>query len=157
MTKMAAMPIYGKNLTKSSSPQPKGRWHWNFVCSIGCSSAIKFVQMMTLGLLWHIVRQGQIWSLMLYAFVPERLSAPAPGLYTLNETYNRLPYILAAGSGNKTWWSKVLSCIHKEAPCPNSSSYFISIDANVLHRRSPDKGTLVSKSHIFCYSINHFK
>ena len=25
MTKMAAMPIYGKNLTNSSSPEPKGR------------------------------------------------------------------------------------------------------------------------------------
>ena len=25
MTKMAAMPIYGKNLKKSSSPEPKGR------------------------------------------------------------------------------------------------------------------------------------
>ena len=25
MTKMAALPIYGKNLTKSSSPEPKGR------------------------------------------------------------------------------------------------------------------------------------
>ena len=26
MTKMAAMPIYGKILTKSSSPEPKSRW-----------------------------------------------------------------------------------------------------------------------------------
>ena len=25
MTKMAAMPVYGKNLKKSSSPEPKGR------------------------------------------------------------------------------------------------------------------------------------
>ena len=25
MTKVAAMPIYGKNLKKSSSPEPKGR------------------------------------------------------------------------------------------------------------------------------------
>ena len=25
MTKMAAMPIYGKNLKQSSSPEPKGR------------------------------------------------------------------------------------------------------------------------------------
>ena len=25
MAKMAAMPIYGKNLKKSSSPEPKGR------------------------------------------------------------------------------------------------------------------------------------
>ena len=26
VTKMANMPIYGKNLKKSSSPEPKGRW-----------------------------------------------------------------------------------------------------------------------------------
>ena len=26
MTKMAAMPIYGKNLQKSSSPEPAGRF-----------------------------------------------------------------------------------------------------------------------------------
>ena len=30
MTKMAAMPIYGKNF-KKSSPEPKGRWPWNVV------------------------------------------------------------------------------------------------------------------------------
>ena len=36
MTKMAAMPIYGKNLKKSSSPEGGGRevrWCWvNFQC-----------------------------------------------------------------------------------------------------------------------------
>ena len=56
MTKMAAMPIYGKNLKKSSSPEPKGWWPWNIVCSIGCSSTTKFVQMMTLGWSWLILR-----------------------------------------------------------------------------------------------------
>ena len=65
MTSMAAMPIYGKNLKKSSSPEPKGRWPWNLVCSIGCSSTIKFLRMVTLGWHWHILLQGQIWSLML--------------------------------------------------------------------------------------------
>ena len=34
MTKMAAMPIYGKNLKKSSSPEPAGRFPGNLVCSI---------------------------------------------------------------------------------------------------------------------------
>ena len=43
----------------------KGWWPWNLVCSIGCSSTTKFVQMMTLGWPWPILRQGQIWSLML--------------------------------------------------------------------------------------------
>ena len=33
MTKMATMPIYGKNLQKSSL-EPQGRWPWNLVCSI---------------------------------------------------------------------------------------------------------------------------
>ena len=36
MTKMAAMPIYGKNL-KKSSPEPAGRFSRNLVCSIGDS------------------------------------------------------------------------------------------------------------------------
>ena len=65
MTKMAAMPIYGKNLKKFYSPEPKGWWSWNMFCSKGCASTTKFVQLMTLS--WHrpILRQGQIWSLML--------------------------------------------------------------------------------------------
>ena len=29
MTNMAAMPIYGKNLKKSSSPEPIDQWPWN--------------------------------------------------------------------------------------------------------------------------------
>ena len=62
MTKMAAMPIYSKNLKKSSL-EPKGRWPWNLVCSIRCLSTTKFFQMMTLGWPWPILWQGQIWSL----------------------------------------------------------------------------------------------
>ena len=65
MTKIAAMPIYGKNMKNSSSLEPKGRWPWKFVCSIGHSSTTKFVQMMTLGWHWSILRQGQFWSPML--------------------------------------------------------------------------------------------
>ena len=53
-----------KNL-KRSSPEPKGRWPWKLVCSFGCSRTTKFVQMMTLTWPWSILRQGQIWSLML--------------------------------------------------------------------------------------------
>ena len=65
MIKMAAVLIYGKNLKKSSSPEPKGRWSWSLVFSIGCMSTTKFVQMMTLDWPWPILRPGQIWSLML--------------------------------------------------------------------------------------------
>ena len=45
--------------------EPKGRWPWNLVCSIGYSSITNFVQMMTMGWPWHILRQGQIWYLLL--------------------------------------------------------------------------------------------
>ena len=62
MTKMATMPIYGKNLKKSSSLEPKGLWPWKLVCSHAYSSTTKFVQMMTLGWPWPILRQGQIGS-----------------------------------------------------------------------------------------------
>ena len=50
----------------SSSVVRRRRPHsWNLVCIIGCSSTTKFAQMMTLGWPWPILRQGQIWSLML--------------------------------------------------------------------------------------------
>ena len=62
MTNMAAMPIYGKNLKKSSSPEPIDRWPWNLVCSIVYGSSTKVVQIMTLGWPWLILCQGQIWS-----------------------------------------------------------------------------------------------
>ena len=61
MTNMAAMPIYGKNLKKSSTPEPIDPWPWNFVCSIVYASTTKVVQIITLGWLWHISGQGQIW------------------------------------------------------------------------------------------------
>ena len=62
MTKMAAMPIYGKNLKKSSFPESIDQWPWNLVCSIVYGSTTKVVQIMTLGWPWPILRQGQIWS-----------------------------------------------------------------------------------------------
>ena len=65
MIKMAAMPIYDKILKQSSSPEPKGWWPWILICIIGCSSTTEFAQMMTLGWPWPILRQGQIWPLML--------------------------------------------------------------------------------------------
>ena len=65
VTNLTAMSIYGQNLSKSSSQEPKSRRPWKFVCSIGRSSTTKFVQIMILGWPWLISRQGQIWSLML--------------------------------------------------------------------------------------------
>ena len=48
MTKVAPMPIYGKNLKKSPL-EPKGWLPWNLVCNIEYSSTTKFVRMMPLG------------------------------------------------------------------------------------------------------------
>ena len=62
MTNMAALPEYGKNLKKSSFPEPIDPWPWNLVCSIMYGSTAKIVQIMTLGWPWPILRQGQIWS-----------------------------------------------------------------------------------------------
>ena len=61
MTKMAAMPIYGRDL-KKSSPEPIDQWPWNLVFSILYESTTKIVQIMILGWPWPILRQGQIWS-----------------------------------------------------------------------------------------------
>ena len=65
LSSMPMMPIYGKNLKKSSSPEPHGCWPWNLVCSIGCSSTTMFIQMITMGWPWPILWHGQIWSLIL--------------------------------------------------------------------------------------------
>ena len=46
ITNMAAMPAYGKNLTKSS-PEPLDCWPWNLVCSIVYASTTKVVQITT--------------------------------------------------------------------------------------------------------------
>ena len=66
MTKLVAMPLYGKNLKQNHFLwNPKGRWPWKLVCSIGYSSTTKIDQVMSLGWPWPVLCQGQIWSLML--------------------------------------------------------------------------------------------
>ena len=49
MTNMAALPIYGKNLKKFSSPEPLDQRPWNLLRSIVYASTTKIVQTMTLG------------------------------------------------------------------------------------------------------------
>ena len=65
VSRHAQLPIYGKNLKKSSSLEPKGGWPWKLVCSIGYSSSSKLDQMMPLGWPWPVLGQGQVWSLVL--------------------------------------------------------------------------------------------
>ena len=89
MIKMTAMPIYGKNLKKSSSPEPKSRWLWHFVCYIGCSIATKFIQIMNLGWSWPILRQGQVWSLMLLYGKKVKQQNFQKLLSSMTETSNR--------------------------------------------------------------------
>ena len=59
MTNMATMPINGKNLKKSSSPEPIDLWPWNLVCSIMYVSTTKVVQIKSVVWPWPILRQGQ--------------------------------------------------------------------------------------------------
>ena len=49
MTKMAATPIYGKNPSKFSSPEPEDRFPRKLVCRIGDSCISQYTKMMTLG------------------------------------------------------------------------------------------------------------
>ena len=60
MTNMAAMPIYGKNLKKSSSPEPIDQWPWNLVYSIVYGNTTKIVQIMTLDPFYAKVKLGHI-------------------------------------------------------------------------------------------------
>ena len=53
-----------KILKKSSSPEPKGWWLWNLVCSIECLSTTKFI------IVWPILRQRS--NLVPYAFEWEK-------------------------------------------------------------------------------------
>ena len=59
MTNMAAMPIYGKNLKKSSSPEPIDPWPWNLVCSIMYVSTTKVIKIKSVVWPWPILREGQ--------------------------------------------------------------------------------------------------
>ena len=53
MTKLAAMPIYGKQtLRKCSTPESEGQWPWDLVYSIRDVRPTKFDQMMILGCPW---------------------------------------------------------------------------------------------------------
>ena len=48
MTKMTTMPICGKNLKKSSSPEPKADDLETWYAASGARNASNFIQMMTL-------------------------------------------------------------------------------------------------------------
>ena len=118
MTNMAAMPIYGINLNKSSFPEPIDWWPWNFVCSIVYASTIKVVQIITLGWPWHILRQGQIWwhTLFLRSFLPTLLYGKKWKLFIFLETF--------AALGLKVAWSIQLNELMKLSEYQWSRSFF---------------------------------
>ena len=66
MTKMAAMPVYGKFPLKILFPGPQERLHWNFVWSIRDSIPSHFVQVITLGWPWPIFGKVRVWNLSFY-------------------------------------------------------------------------------------------
>ena len=55
---MAAMPIYGENTWKYSSPEPRKFRGWILVYSIGDSVCTEFVQMMFVG--WPLTFYGKV-------------------------------------------------------------------------------------------------
>ena len=117
MTKLAAMPIYGKNLKKPSSVEPKGRWPWNLVCIIGCLITIKFAQMMALEWPWHILQEYQIWSLvLLYGTKVKQWIFPK----LLSSTVLFLGRSIAPFTYVQVWWpSKVKEVCHVGRTCKN--------------------------------------
>ena len=60
MTKMAAMPIYGKNPKTSSYLEPIGRYFWILVYSLEHSSTTTFDQIMTLSWPLTFLRKSQL-------------------------------------------------------------------------------------------------
>ena len=65
MTKVAAMPIYGKKKTQKKLVFFFGTKRlMTLKLGIGYSITIKFVQKKTLGWPWPILQHGQIWSLL---------------------------------------------------------------------------------------------
>ena len=65
MIYMAAMPIYGKNIKKSSSPEPIDQWPWNYVCSIAYVSTTKvkiiLLPLTTVSHIWTVTN-NQVYS-----------------------------------------------------------------------------------------------
>ena len=52
MTKMATMPIYGKNPLNIFFSGTNGQWSWDMIFSIADVGPIQFAQMMNLGWPW---------------------------------------------------------------------------------------------------------
>ena len=135
MTKMAARPIYGKNLKKKKkkkkkkSPEPKSRWPWNLVRSIGCPSTTKFVQRMTLCWPLPVLRQGQIWSRMLFIMQSHKIFASQRG--RINMTFicvTKLKHISTDQIKTAFWfslnatWSNALTTSIKECYLKSSGA-----------------------------------
>ena len=91
--KMAAMPIhvYGKNLKKSSSPEPKGRCPWNLYAALGArvlSSLFKWWPWVDLDLFYGKVKFGTL------CFCMAKSSDPVwPGHVTNGKCQNMLSWL----------------------------------------------------------------
>ena len=67
LSKMAAVPIYGKIHLKPLLSRTKKEWSWILVYNIGYSRTTKYIQTVTLG--WHLTFFTARSDLRIYAFV----------------------------------------------------------------------------------------
>ena len=94
MTNMATMPIYGKNLKKSNSPEAIDRWPWNLVRSIVYASTTKVANYdpgltltyFTSKSIWlHWLLYGRKWKLSVFLELIAALGLKVAWSIQLNE------------------------------------------------------------------------
>ena len=94
MTNMATMPIYGKNLKKSNSPEAIDRWPRNLVCSIVYASTTKVANYdpgltltyFTSKSIWlHRLLYGRKWKLFIFLELIAALGLKVAWSIQLNE------------------------------------------------------------------------
>ena len=108
MTKMAAMPIYGKKLKKYSSPEPIDRWPWNLVCSIVYASTTKVFK------LWPWIDFDQFNAKVKFGHI---------GI-CMGKSENYLLFRTIAALGLKVAWSIQLNELMKLSENQRSKSFF---------------------------------
>ena len=71
MTKVGRHPVYGKNLLKSSSPEPSDLWPWNLGCNIRYASTAKIVQcpLVDLDSFYAKVKYGFVWEKVIHVII----------------------------------------------------------------------------------------
>ena len=108
MTNMAAMPIYGKNLKKSSSPEPIDWWPWNLVGSIVYASTTMVFK------LWPWVDLDLFYTKVKFGHIG----------FCMGKSENYYLLITIAALGLKVAWSIWLNKFMKLSEYQRSRSFF---------------------------------